>query len=271
MSSPSPLPPPQQLTKVDDSFLRKFSFIPSGISIAASFSFWDSNARISQYINPLARVAEQLRLRFEIGAIEHHWAISHDAFTLRNKFMELTRSRLTAPAFAMSEYLKVAPVPFEILRAKYSKQVTMDLRLYWANRLTMSPFSPAVTEAATSQLVLQASTRPNPDINQAAYRGRFFGLTAAFLFPGQLTFRLYRAPSEDRIYELFLASSEVVGGTLASWKLVPHLWAACKVNFPPIKGRQVTVVHLIFNLATSTVGSLTGATAFDTVSKYNKL
>ena len=271
MSSPSPTPPPQDQTKVDESLAKKFSFIPSGISITGAYSFWDSNARISQYLTPLARVAEIIKVKFESGAIEHHWAISHDAFTLRNRFMEFTRAKLSAPALAMSEYIKVEPKSFLALREQYAKQITIELRLIWARRLTLSPFSPAVTEAATSQLVTEASTRPNPAMNKAAYNGRIFGLTAACIFPGLLTFRLYRAPDEERIYELFLGSAEVVGGTLASWKLVPHMWAACKVNFPPIKGRQVTFVHLIFNLATSTAGSLTGGAVVDTFTKYNKV
>jgi hypothetical protein len=272
MSTP-PSPQPNPKSELD-SLVSRYGFFPTGIAITGAFSSFDSHQRLTQYIYPLESVGGQIIADYKAGRIGDHMTVSHDLFKLRNNLMALTRNAITPGALAMSEYLKQDAPNEDAMRGKIRQTIEADARLKLSREMKLSPYSQEVTkrlEQLVSENLMQKAVSPNIAVTAAAIRNRWMGVTAfSFFLPGTLTFTLYRAPKEDRIYEIFHAAGEVVGGTVLSWKSVPHLWGACKLTLPKISARPVLCLHVLFNFGASTAGALAGGTAVDTATGYNR-
>lgn len=220
--------------------------MPSPLTITSAVTLHDSNTRLKSYIYPLQRIGEEMLRQYKSGTLGPHDVVTHSFVKLRNELMLNTRSLITPGALAMSEYLKQNPLTESDLRLKYSRQ------------LKMSPFSKEVSEA-----VMQAAIRTNPVVTNQAIRSRFFGITGLALAPGILTFRIYNAKDEDRVYEMFRFGSELTGGTIAIWRGVPAMWGACKIVIPKMLPKYVVAMHVVFNLTMSSMGSVLGGEAYD--------
>jgi len=221
--------------------------LSSVLAVQSAVTFNDTNARLTQYIGPLEQQGGAMLQRYKAGLLGPHNVAVHDFVKLRSQLMNITRGAISPGALAMSEFIKEKP-PTEA-----------DLRIKYAQKLRVDPYSIQVSE-----MIMKKSIQTNPAVTGHAMRWRLFGITGVALFPGLLTFRLYQARSEDRVYETFRAGSEVVGGALAVWRGVPAMWAACKVAIPELAPKRVVVLHVVFNLAASTAGSVIGGHVADT-------
>lgn len=192
-ASPSPRP-----SDTLYSFLHTYGFLPTGVAITGAFSGFDSHVRLTSYIRPLEQVGGLMLENYKAGVIKDHQVVVHDIVKVRNELMNMTRGKVSPGALAMSQYMK-ADAPTEA-----------DLRLKYSRQLAASPFSREVSE-----MIMSKAVSPNPTVTAAALRNRWLGMSAfTIMGPAQLTWVIYRAPSEDRIYEGFRSASEVVGGTL---------------------------------------------------------
>lgn len=212
--------------------------LPSSLAIFSGISLQDANVRLFQYINPLQQQGEVMLNLYKAGKLGPHDVVVHNFVELRNRLMQQARLLISPGALAMSEYIKETPPTVDDLRLKYSRQ------------LNLSPFSKEVSE-----MIMAKSIQTNPVVTNQAMRMRLFGITGIAMFPGLLTFRLYQAQSEDRVYEIFRAGTEVVGGTITAWRGVPAMWAATKVCVPRLAPKQVVVLHVVFNVTAATIGT----------------
>ena len=216
--------------------------LPSSLSVYSTVTFHDSNTRLKHYIRPLERIGGQMLEQYKLGRMRPHDVAVHEFVNLRNQLMKTTRGVISPGALALSEYLKEKAPTFADLRTKYASEGS---------------------EQKIHEKIMKKSIETNSTVTKQAMRMRWFGITGIGLFPGLLGVRLYQAPDEERVYEAFRVGSELVGGSLATWRGVPALWAACKIKFPKFPPKQVLLIHVVFGIGTSTVGSMVGSSVAD--------
>jgi hypothetical protein len=245
----NPPPRPDQGTPDFTALLGRYGFLPTGLSVNSLFTTWDGHMRLSRYVQPLKVDGGALWQLYQKGLLGEHQVVTHTFVKLRENLMNVTRSWLTPGALAMSAYLKEKSPSEGDLRLKYSRQ------------LGLNPYSQQVSE-----MIMQKALDPSKTVTAAATNMRFFGITGfLLLMPGTVWYRIYKAPNEDRVYEMFRLGGEVMGGTLAAWKGLPAMWGACKYAMPKVPSAYALALHVVFGVAASTVGSYAGGKATDAV------
>lgn len=224
-----------------------------GSTIYSGVAFNDSTVRLNYYLKPLQSEGTKLLELFKNGHLGPHDVCTHNFINLRNQLMLITRSKISSGALAMSEFLKEKPFTEEELRNKYSK------------KLQAPPKSLVVSEE-----IMKRSIATNPLVTNQAINMRLSGISGLAFFGTATALQLYKVNDEKYVYEAFNLASEIVGGSIGTWKGVPAIWTACKVILPKMPTRPVLALHVIFNLGSSIGGSVIGGTLAQAIgNKFN--
>ncbi len=214
-------------------------------------SAYDSNVRLTSYVEPAQRMARGMLADFnsippeglfalDRNGLPVHRSMAEAAVSNRNAQLALARERLSPGGRALSEAIKEEGKTLAQLEKTYSARALLEsdtavARAFGvvnqnptsrafkeaAERLAANPgrYAPQLEQLASSPGVSQAIVRASGSMNRAvtvlAKVGRVAGPGLAVVGVGMSVYQVVQAPEGQRLYVAGRETSGFAGGTLA--------------------------------------------------------
>lgn len=191
---------------------------------------YDANVRITQYVRPAQRVAEQLLADVESGKLSHMEG-RQAAANQRNNLLSASRERLSPGGREFSKALKEEGKALSELVHKYSRKVlegSPALRKQYGLK-TLDPksplFNPALYERAIEELgrseqvskeIIKASGRTSGPVTALARFSRVAGPVGTGIGLTMSAYEIVNAPAGQRGYVAGREASGFAGGLVGS-------------------------------------------------------